>query len=137
MIIGIILIGLILISSSLKGTEHELGNQLQVDLLGSNGFIGWIVAITLIGVLGYLPAFNKASKYLMLLLFVVIVVQNRNVFANVQTGVEQAVAQGPAPTVAPPVVSSFSGGGGAGSNPLGALGGAVSAVTSIGTFLGL
>jgi len=116
MIIGIIIVGLMLLSSGLKGTEHELGQQLQTDLLGTGGFIGWALAIIALGALGFIPIFEKASKYLLLLLFVVILVRNGGVFEQFQGAIQDAVATGPAPSVAPvPLASTGGSGSGTGS----------------------
>ena len=112
MIIGMLLIGLILISSAIKGTEHELGQQLQDDILGTGGFLGWIVAIALLGAIGYIPAFTRASKYLIVLLYIVLLVRNPGVFDAAKQGITQAVERGPAPAVAAPepVTGGTSGG---------------------------
>lgn len=101
MIFGLLLLGLLLIAVALKGTEHELGQRLQDDLLGADGFIAWIFAIMAIGALGYVPGLETASNYLLVLLMVVILVRNGGVWSQLQTALQQASAAGPAPSVAP------------------------------------
>jgi len=131
MVIGIIIVGLMLLSAGLKGTEHELGQQLQNDLLGSSGFIGWALAIIGLGAIGYIPIFEKASKYLLLLLFIVIVVRNGGIFQQFQGAVQDAVATGPAPAVTPVPLGSGSGSGSSSASGSGASG-ALSSLASIG-----
>lgn len=108
MIAAIFVIGLILIASGLKNTQHELGEQLQRDILGSQGFVAWAAAIIAIGCLGYIPGLRQSSRYLLLLIAVVMIVRNPGVFANVQTALQGASQLGPAPSVPSPLVGGSS-----------------------------
>jgi hypothetical protein len=98
--IAVILIGLILISSGLKGTEHELGTQLASDLTGTDGFIIWIVALSVLFVIGKIPGFGTPVKWMFALLFAVILVGNPNFFSNLVQAVSDADQAGPAPDIA-------------------------------------
>lgn len=119
MIAGLLTIGLILVASALKGTEHELGARVQADLLGSQGFITWALAIVGIGCIGWIPGLEKTSRYLLALLLVALVVKNGGLFANVQQALQQASQAGPAVPVALPAYASStaSSGSTAGSSP--------------------
>lgn len=114
MIAGLLAIGIILIASGLKGTNHALGQQVQADLLGQGGFLTWACAVMAIGALGYLPGLRTPSRYLLALLVVVVIVRNGGVWANAQSALQQASIQGPAPPVAIPDPAGSSGGGGGG-----------------------
>lgn len=124
MIGGILLVGLMLIASALKGTEKELAQQLQSDVLGTQGFIVWVLAIIGIGLVGYIPGLTKTSRYMLLLVAVVIVLKNGGLFQQAQLAIQQASQLGPAPSIAQPEVagtstapaSSGGGGGGGGSS---------------------
>jgi hypothetical protein len=129
MIAGIITVGLILMATALKNTQHELGDQLSIDLLGSDGFLAWAGAILALGFIGYLPGLRTTSRYLLALVAVVVVLRNGGLFANAQAAFLAASASGPAPSI--PAASSSSGGsgaagsggsGGGGSNVAGAVG---------------
>jgi uncharacterized membrane protein YgcG len=113
--IAVILIGLILISAGLKGTEHELGAQLAGDLTGTDGFIIWIVALSVLFVLGKIPGFGTPIKWMFALLFVVILVGNPNFFTNLVQAVSDADQAGPAPSIAIDTGSSSSSSGSSGS----------------------
>jgi hypothetical protein len=136
MIIGLAIIGLLLIAVALKGTEHELAQRLQADLLGTDGFIAWIAAIVALGAVGYIPGLETASNYLLALLMVVVVVRNGGIWAQLQTALQAASAAGPAPSVAPRATtldpqSSSSGGGSGGSSGSSDASTAISTVATI------
>lgn len=103
-----LIIGLVLVSTALKNTQHEFAQQLQTDVLGTGGFLTWAAAILAIGAIGYLPGLRTASRYLLALLGVVIVVRNGGVFGNAQTALQQAISAGPAPAIPAPSGSSGS-----------------------------
>jgi hypothetical protein len=99
---------MMLIASALKGTEKELAQRLQIDILGAQGFIVWILAIIGIGLVGYIPGMTKTSRYMLLLVAVVIVLKNGGLFQQAQLAIQQASSQGPAPSIAQPEASGTS-----------------------------
>lgn len=109
MIFGLLLMGLLLMSVALKGTEHELGQRLQMDLLGQDGFIVWIFAILAIGALGYVPGLETASNYLLALVMVVVLVRNGGVWSQLQNALQMASGAGPAPSIAPKPITADGG----------------------------
>jgi hypothetical protein len=140
MIVGLLVLGIMLMASGLKGTEHKLGQQITNDLLGTDGFIGWIAAFGAIGAIGYIPKLEQPSRYLMALMLVVIVLRNGGVFQQFQAALQTAAAQGPAVSAPAPVTALDSGGGsssggsssgGGIGSALGSIGGIVSGIASI------
>lgn len=130
MIAGLVILGMLLIVSAIKNTQHELGTYLQADMLGADGYLPWAGAILGIGAFGYLPGMQQASRYLLALLAIVLVIRNGGVFANVETAIADASHFGPAPTVKTlPITAAPAGA--ASSNGLGQLAGsAASGVAS-------
>jgi hypothetical protein len=110
MIFGLLIVGLVLISSALKNTEHELAQLLQDDILGTSGFLTWAGALMAIGAIGYLPGMRQTSRYLLALIGVVMIVRNGGAFANAQAAIMSASALGPAPSVKSLTVSATSAG---------------------------
>lgn len=138
MVAGLLVIGLVLIASALKNTQHELGEQVQADILGTDGFLAWAGAILAIGAIGYIPGLRTSSRYLLLLLGTVMVVRNQGVFSQVQQALVTASAAGPAPAIPAPAISGAGTPGGApGStgDSSGGLGSAIGAISSIAGFL--
>jgi hypothetical protein len=135
MIFGLLVLGTLLIASGLKGTEHKLGQQIANDMLGTDGFIGWIAAFGAIGALGYIPKLEQPSRYLIALLVVVIVLRNGGVFQQAMTAIQTAAASGGSASVpAQPTAldsTGSSGGSSGGSNALGGFGQAVGILGSI------
>lgn len=133
MIVGLLIVGVLLISSGLKGTEHELGQQLAGDMLGTQGFIGWIAAIAVIGGLGYIPTLETPSRYLLALLLVVIVLRNGGVFQQAQQAIQSAAFQGPAHSVQtlPTSIDAPNAGGSGGGKSSSSGGGALGAIGQV------
>lgn len=119
MIIGLLIIGLLLVAVALKGTQHELAQLLQSDLIGANGFIVWIFAIVALGAIGYIPGLETTSNYLLILLMVVVVLRNGGVWSQFQAALTQVSSAGPAPSIKPTENSSSSSSGSSSSSSSG------------------
>jgi hypothetical protein len=142
MVYGVLLLGLLLISAGLKGNANKLGQQFANDMIGPQGFIVWAFAICGIGAVGYIPGFEKTTRYFLILLFVVLFLTNQGVFNEFQAaiqGVSQAgPAHGTAQPDAPATAASGSGSGaGGGGGALGGIASVIGPLASIGSFFGL
>jgi hypothetical protein len=71
---------LLLVVSGVRGTHEELFALVKGDLTGQNSFIWWLVAVGIIGALGYIPAMRGVSHAFLALILVVLVLSNRGVF---------------------------------------------------------
>lgn len=111
MIFAVIIAGAMLIVTALKNTQHELGTQLALDVLGKDGFLLWAVCILAIGAIGWIPGLKPASRNLLWLLLVVILVRNGGVWANAETALQSASALGPASSIPPKPLAGGSGSG--------------------------
>jgi hypothetical protein len=74
---AVLIIGATVLVTAYQGTEDAFFNQLKSDILGSNGngkggFLYWIVAIAIVGGLGYIPGFKPLSNAFLILLLVVL-----------------------------------------------------------------
>jgi hypothetical protein len=132
MIIGLILLGILLLDTGFKGTQRELAQQLTNDLVGEQGFIGWIAAFGAIGALGYIPVLEKPSRYFIALMLVVIVLRNGGAFQNFKQALQDAAVKGPAVSKATPVTAADQGGGGSSKSDSGGGGGANTALNILG-----
>lgn len=81
----LILIGLILVISGAKGTTKELASLLKDDFAPTDSNVSfgvWIIAIVMVGALGYIPKLKPLSNAFLVLLFVGLMLSNRGFFAQ-------------------------------------------------------
>lgn len=74
---AILAIGSTILVTAYQGTENAFFAQIKSDILGPNGngkggFLYWLVAIAVVGGLGYVPGFKPLSNAFLILLLVVL-----------------------------------------------------------------
>jgi hypothetical protein len=140
MIYGVLIFGMLLISAGLKGNANRLGQTLANDFIGPQGFIAWALAIGAIGAVGYIPGFEKPTRYFLVLLFVVLLLTNQGVFNEFQAAIQGVSTAGPAHgTTQPeaPAAAPAASGGGSSGGALGGIASVIGPLASIGSFFGL
>lgn len=70
-----IIVGVVLAISGVKGTSTQLLTLVKGDLQGTNSYLYWIVAILVIGSVGYIPNFRSLSRAFLILVLVVLVLR--------------------------------------------------------------
>lgn len=95
------IIGLGILVSAIRNTQSELFTLVGQD---APGFMPWLGAIILIGMVGYVKGFEGASRALLLLVVLAIVLANQGAFANLAAAIEHPPAAAPAPAPGPPLV---------------------------------
>ncbi len=76
----LIIAGLVMLLTAVNGTVGQLGTLLKQDIFGTHGFMFWIVAIIIIGALGYIKAIKPLSDGFLVLILLVLFLNNRGVF---------------------------------------------------------
>lgn len=115
----LLLVGVILVVTSIRGTEGQFFTQLESDITG--GYLKWAAAIVAIGALGYVPKFTYPSRALLCLVAVVLVVSENGLFTDLSTDLDTT----PAPTTTQmPAATNL------GSLPV-SIGGVTAAVSSV------
>lgn len=76
-----IVVGIVMLVSGVKGTNDQLVTLIKGDLTGQNSFVHWMVAILIIGVIGYIKPLQPISHMFLVLVIVVLIVANRGVFS--------------------------------------------------------
>lgn len=92
---ALVIFGLVMIVTGVKGTIKPLGNQLVKDFTGPGNFFYWFAAIGAVGASGAIPGFKNFSRMFMTLIIVAMVIHNGGVFDQLIN----AIKTGP---VAPP-----------------------------------
>lgn len=91
---AIIAIGLMLFFVAINGTYKQFGAQLYKDLFGSSGSVGfiyWVLAIVIVGMLGYIPGLQKPANAFLGLIVLGVLLANQGLFAKF----EDAITSGP------------------------------------------
>jgi len=102
MALALLLVGILITVSALKGTEHELASKLEGDLTGADGFIVWFGAILTLGAIGYIPGLQQVTRWMIALVCVVIVLSNQGIVDNLFQAFQMTDQTGAAPAAAPP-----------------------------------
>lgn len=73
---ALIIIGLTLLVSGVRGTNGDLFTLVKGEFSGNGNFAHWIVAILIIGSLGYIDGLQKLSRAFLVLVIVALFVKN-------------------------------------------------------------
>lgn len=116
MAIGLILIGLMLISIGVQGTQTQFGALVKSDFSGAGSFWYFIVGIFIVGAIGYYQPMQGVSRLIIVLLVLVLLLTNGGFWSQLQAAIASSgIAPGTAPA-GPPVAPNSGGvGGGLGS----------------------
>ena len=127
MALALIIIGIMMVTAGARGTAGALGNQVASDVGGSDGFVYWLIAIMLIGSLGYSARFRTFSNAFLALLFVAFIVKDKGgVFSQFQAALGSIQSD---PNDSPSTTTSAaSGSGSSTSNPFGDILGVASVI---------
>lgn len=77
-----IVAGLVMIISAVKGTQTQLLALLKADVTGKNNFIYWMLAILVIGSVGYIKELKPLAVALMVLVVIVLFLDSQGVFTQ-------------------------------------------------------
>lgn len=92
----LILFGIILVTAAVRNTQDELFRLVQGDFIGPNNFIYWILAILIIGSLGYVPRLRPVSTMFMALVIVVLfLTRGKGFFDQFVSQISSATATAP------------------------------------------
>jgi hypothetical protein len=76
--LGLLVVGLMLLVTAMRGTTSALGAQLKKDLIGdgqNSGFIVWVVILAILGVIGSVSSsYGRKDVQHMTQLFIVLVI---------------------------------------------------------------
>lgn len=78
----LVIIGIVLLISAAKGTHTQLFTLLKGDFTGPNNFIYWILAILLIGAIGYIPKLKPLSVTFLVLVILTLFLSRQGFFTQ-------------------------------------------------------
>lgn len=76
----LLIIGVVLVVAGVRNTQSLLFSLLKDDLTGQGSFIPWLVAIAVIGGLGYIKPIRPITTAFLVLLIVVLFLSNGGFF---------------------------------------------------------
>lgn len=81
-----IVVGALMCILAVKSDDslHQFASTVSGDISGNSGFIKWIIAIVIIGAVGYLPDMEGLSTAFLVLLVISFVLSNSGVFQKAQ-----------------------------------------------------
>lgn len=77
-----LIIGAVLITSGVRNTYSDLFKLVKGDFSGPNNFTYWMVAILILGSLGYVDELKGFSRAFLALVLVVLILSNRGFFSK-------------------------------------------------------
>lgn len=86
---ALILVGLILIIASARGTLKDLGALLKGDFTGANNFFIWLIALGVVGMIGYYRPAEKFSRAFMALILLAMILSNGGFFRKLVDALSQ------------------------------------------------
>jgi hypothetical protein len=78
--IAFLIIGSVLIIAGVRDTAGDLWTLIQGDFTGDKSYIRWVVAILIIGSLGYVESIKPASRAFLALMLLVLFLSNGGFF---------------------------------------------------------
>ncbi len=88
----LLLLGIPMFVSVVRGTEKELGRLVEGDFTGSGSFLFWVAAIAVVGGAGYIKPLRPLSIAFMSLLLFVLFIKNKGVVSQLQSFVNNPQA---------------------------------------------
>ena len=73
-----LIVGAVMVTAGVRGQSQNLLKLLKGDLAGTDSYLSWIVAILLIGSLGYIEALRPVSRAFLALVLIVILLKAGN-----------------------------------------------------------
>jgi hypothetical protein len=100
MTLALLLLGIILASAGIQGTQAQLGALLVSDFSGAGSFWYFIAGIFIVGALGYYSPLQGTSRLVIVLIILVFLLSNQGFFAQFTNALKNPVVP-PAPTPMP------------------------------------
>lgn len=85
---ALIISGLVLLISGVKGTQNNLYTLVKGDFSGPNNYFFWMLSILVIGGLGYVKSLQSLSKAFIVLVVVGLFLTNKGFFAQFQSAIK-------------------------------------------------
>lgn len=92
--------GVLLVVSGVRGTTSQLMALLKQDFTGYPNYLEWMVAIMIVGALGYIQQLATLSKLFMTAILIGLLFSNKGFFAAFTQGTQEQTTVTPTSTLA-------------------------------------
>ena len=131
---ALVAVGMLLIITGFQNTYSQFGSQVAKDFTGEGNFIYWVVAIGVVGLIGYNKNMETFSRTFIALILVVIFLSNSGFAEKFTQALKEGTSTKPLP--AGGIQASSGGGGGeGGGNFLSTVSQGASIISTIAGFL--
>jgi predicted lipid-binding transport protein (Tim44 family) len=118
----LIFVGLLLVIAGVRQQEGQLLSLFQADFTGngslSGSYFGWLIAIGVLGGLGYIKAIRPLANAFMALVILILFLSNKGFFSQFNQAISQAASTPPASTTSTSTSNTTASTGQSSSNPL-------------------
>lgn len=87
---ALLIIGITLLVSAVRGTYTDLDKLVVGEFKGNtaqSNFLYWIVAILIVGMIGYVESLQSFSRAFLALIIIVLFLHNKGFFSNFFSGI--------------------------------------------------
>lgn len=77
---ALVILGVLLLVTAVRGTQGDLWALLKSEFSGTNSFVVWASAFLILGMIGYIKTVRPATDALMMLVLFALIVKNRGGF---------------------------------------------------------
>lgn len=93
-----LMLGALFVIAGVRGKDGQLFTLIKADFSGKPNFLTWMVAVLLVGSLGYIEPIKPVSRALLVLIVIVLFLTNGGFFQKFAQGVEAPAAATPSQT---------------------------------------
>lgn len=78
----LVLVGILMIVTGAQGTYAAFASQIGKDFTGPGNFLYWVLAITIVGAVGYIQSLQNVSRLFIGLIIISMFLANKGFFAQ-------------------------------------------------------
>ncbi len=78
----LVIIGLFMLITGARGTHGELGALLKEDFVGPNNYFKWVVAMLIVGSLGYIKPIRPIANGILAIVILALFLSNKGFFTQ-------------------------------------------------------
>lgn len=90
----LLVVGALFLLAAVRGTHADLFTLLKGDFTGDKNFLVWVVAIFVLGALGYVSGLKPLANAFLLLVVVVILLTNKGFFSQFTSALNSTTQTG-------------------------------------------